>query len=180
MVAVSSTRPFIWRRLAYDRGPFRPRATRWNTVAPMRDPSHDMVDPKASQVHSGLKTPRAAAIAGILFSALLIWSLWLLWQSVPVDPREVGAWLKASSGKVSLALNLIPFAGVAFFWFIGVLRDRLGQKEDQFFATVFLGSGFMFLGMLFVAASAMGSVIMAHSVAPNALLGSATFVFARA
>ncbi len=146
----------------------------------MQAPSHDRVDPKAPLVRSGLRTPRAAAIAGILFSGLLIWSLWLLWQSVPVDPREAGSWLKATSGKVSLALNLIPFAGVAFFWFLGVLRDRLGQKEDKFFATVFLGSGFMFLGMLFVAASAMGSVILAHSVAPDALLGSATFVFARA
>jgi hypothetical protein len=27
-----------------------------------------------------------------------------------------------------LALNLVPFAGLAFLWFIGVLRDRLGQS----------------------------------------------------
>lgn len=146
----------------------------------MHKPSPVVVDPKAPLVRSGLRTPRAAAIAGIVFSILLICSLWLLWHSVPVEPLEAGSWLETSSGRVSLALNLIPFAGVAFFWFLGVLRDRLGQKEDQFFATVFLGSGFVFLGMLFVAASAMGSVIMAHSVAPDALLGSATFVFARA
>jgi hypothetical protein len=81
---------------------------------------------------------------------------------------------------VSLALNLVPFAGVAFFWFLGVLRDRLGQKEDQFFATVFLGSGLMFLGMLFVAASAMGALMLAHSSTSGGLLGSATFAFARA
>jgi hypothetical protein len=146
----------------------------------MSDPSRDIADPNGVLVHSGLKTPRAAAIAGIIFSILLIWSLWLLRQSVPADPREAGAWLKASSGTVLLALHAMPFAGVAFFWFMGVLRDRLGKKEDKFFATVFLGSGFMFLGMLFVAASAMEGLILAHSVAPSALLGSATFVFARA
>jgi hypothetical protein len=27
---------------------------------------------------------------------------------------------------VSLALGLLPFAGIAFLWFIGVVRDRLG------------------------------------------------------
>lgn len=32
-------------------------------------------------------------------------------------------------------------AGIAFLWFIGVIRDRSGAHEDRFFATVFLGSG---------------------------------------
>ena len=152
----------------------------WDTVTSMRKSSPDMVDPKSSLIHPGLKTPRAAAIAGILFSVLLICSLWLLWQSVPVSPRETGSWLKTSSERVSLALNLVPFAGVAFLWFLGVLRDRLGEREDQFFATVFLGSGLMFLGMMFVAASAIGGLIHAYSVATISLLGSPSFAFARA
>lgn len=46
-----------------------------------------------------------------------------------------------------LALGLVPFAGIAFLWFIGVLRDRVGVAEDRFFATVFLGSGLLFVGM---------------------------------
>ncbi len=144
------------------------------------DPSLAMVETRASLVRPGLKTPRAAAIAGIIFSILLICSLWLLWRSIPVDPLEAGSWLETHSGRASLALNLVPFAGVAFFWFLGVLRDRLGQKEDQFFATVFLGSGLMFLGMLFVAASAMGALTLAHSATPGGLPGSATFAFGRA
>lgn len=129
-------------------------------------------------VRPGLRTPRAAAIAGILFSLLLMTSFWLLWSSVPADPFDAGSWLETSSRRVSLALNLIPFAGVAFFWFVGVLRDRLGRKEDQFFATVLLGSALMFLGMLFVAASAMAALILAH--ASGRILDSATFAFARA
>jgi hypothetical protein len=76
----------------------------------MRNPSAEIIDPKPPLIHPGLKTPRAAAIAGILFSLLLICSLWLFWQSVPVSPRETGSWLKTSSERVSLALNLIPFA----------------------------------------------------------------------
>ncbi len=146
----------------------------------MDNPSLVGANPKAPLVHSGLKTPRAAAIAGILFSILLSCSFWLLLNTIPADPFEAGSWLKTSSRTVSLALNLVPFAGIAFLWFLGVLRDRLGRKEDQFFATVFLGSGLIYLGMIFVAASVVGGLILAYSAAPNALLGSTTFAFARA
>jgi hypothetical protein len=127
-----------------------------------------------------LRTPRAAAIAGILFSGLLITSLWLLRLSVPSDPLETGTWLASSSRRVRIALNLVPFAGVAFLWFIGVLRDRLGALEDRFFATVFLGSGLLFLGMLFVAASAVGGLIVAYAAQPQFLFGSGAFAFGRA
>ena len=100
-----------------------------------------------------LKTPKAAAIAGIAFSALLIIILWLLRRSIPADPLDTGAWLATESRTIALALNLVPFAGIAFLWFIGVLRDRLGQQEDRFFATVFFGSALLFLAMLFAAAA---------------------------
>ena len=100
-------------------------------------------------IRARLKTPRAAAIAGILFAVLLINGLVLFRLSVRADPLEAGAWLKTSSKTVALALNLVPFAGIAFLWFIGVLRDRLGELEDRFFATVFFGSGLLFLAMLF-------------------------------
>ena len=72
-----------------------------------------------------LKTPRAAAVAGIVFSILLIVIVALLRVTVPADPAEAGAWLTTDPRKVALALNLVPFAGIAFLWFIGVLRDRL-------------------------------------------------------
>src|SRR6187401_286575 len=113
---------------------------------------------------AGLKTPRAAAIAGMLFSVLLIIVFWLLRSAVPADPQEPGSWLNSESGKIALALNLIPFAGIAFLWFIGVLRDRLGPKEDRFFATVFLGSGLLFLATLFVAATIVGALLL---IAPS-------------
>ena len=131
-------------------------------------------------VPSRLRTPHAAAIAGIVFSVLFIGSLAMLWRSLPADPRDTGPWLLEASWNVSLALSLLPFAGIAFFWFLGVLRDRLGENEDKFFATVFLGSGLLFLGMMFVAATAMGALVQAHASAPDTLPGSATFAFVRA
>ena len=138
------------------------------------------VTPMAPLIRAGLRTPRAAAIAGILLAILLTSSLLLLRLSLPADPLEVGTWLASSSGKVTLALNLVPLAGVAFMWFLGVLRDRLGTMEDQFFATVFLGSGLMFLGMIFVAASGVGGLVLAYAAAPKALFDGSTYAFARA
>ena len=93
---------------------------------------------------------------------------------------EPGAWLRTSARTVVLALNLVPFAGIAFLWFIGVLRDRLAQREDQFFATVFFGSGVLFLAMLFVAAATIGAIILAFVDQPKEQADSATFRFSRA
>jgi hypothetical protein len=129
---------------------------------------------------ASLKTPRAAAVAGILFSLSVFAAFWLLRASVPADPSEPGAWLETNARTVALGLNLIPFSGVAFLWFIGVLRDRLGHREDRFFATVFLGSGLLFLGMLFVAAGVIGAIIMAFASAPKELIASPAFHLARA
>jgi hypothetical protein len=110
---------------------------------------------------SPLRTPRAAAVAGIIFSVLLIAALVLLRVSVPAHPAVPGAWLTNSRRRatVAIALNLIPFAGIAFLWFVGVVRDRIGEREDRFFATVFLGSGLLFVGMLFVGAAVAGGLI---------------------
>jgi hypothetical protein len=114
---------------------------------------------------SALRTPRAAAVAGIVFSALLISSLALLRLSAPAHPDVPGAWLTDSGRRsaVAIALNLVPFAGIAFLWFIGVIRDRIGAHEDRFFATVFLGSGLLFVGMLFVAAAVAGGLVAGMS-----------------
>jgi hypothetical protein len=127
-----------------------------------------------------LKTPRAAGIAGIVFSILLIPIFWLLRISVPADPLEPGAWLTTSSRSVSLALNMVPFAGIAFLWFLGALRDRLGSLEDRFFATVFFGSGLLFLAMFFAAAAIIGALVISFASRPDQPISTDTFQFARA
>ena len=99
----------------------------------------------------GLTTPRAAAIAGIAFALLLGTSIILLRLSLPSDPSAANGVTAAQSGAVRLALNLVPHAGIAFLWSIGVVRDRIGEHEDRFFATVYLGSGLIFLTTLFSA-----------------------------
>jgi len=137
--------------------------------------SHDRIITRAR-----LKTPKAAAVAGIVFAVLLAAIFWLLRSAIPADPLETGAWLAAGSGQVALALNLVPIAGISFLWFIGVLRDRLGAREDRFFATVFLGSGLLFLAMLFAAAAIIGAILLVFAADPREMANSATLHFARA
>jgi hypothetical protein len=116
-----------------------------------------------ARVSRALRTPRAAGIAGVLFALLLTTALVLVRLAAPAHPGDV-AWLADPHrrGMVVLALNLVPFAAIAFLWFIGVVRDRIGQHEDRFFATVFLGSGLLFVAMLFVA-SAMTAAFLADA-----------------
>ena len=132
------------------------------------------MQPKEELITARLRAPRAAAIAGILFAILLMAGLGLIRLAVPANPLEAGAWLQTRLNTVVLALNLVPFAGIAFLWFIGVLRDRLGEREDRFFATVFLGSGLLFLAMLFMSAAMVGGLIIAYTADPSRILGSTT------
>jgi len=137
------------------------------------------MDAKAFYTREQLKTPRAAAIAGIVFSVLLVASLVLIRISVPYDPNAAGDWLANGWRTIDLALNLLPFAGIAFLWFIGVIRDRLGQQEDRFFSTVFLGSGLLFLAMLFSSAAVAGGTINMYGTTPGILIQSGIYTFGR-
>ena len=122
-----------------------------------------LMDQGPLQAGSSLRTPRAAAVAGIVFSVLFITALVLLRVSTPADTGQAGVWLTDSRRRaaVTAALNLVPFAGIAFLWFIGVVRARIGRHEDRFFATVFLGSGLLFVAMMFAAAAVGGGLIAA-------------------
>src|SRR5260370_16236332 len=104
---------------------------------------------------SPLRTPRAAAVAGIVFSLLLITSLVLLRVSTPANPGHPGVWLTDSRRRaaVATALNLVPFAGLAFLWLIGVIRDRLGRHKEPLLATGFLRMRPLFVALVFAAAA---------------------------
>jgi hypothetical protein len=111
-----------------------------------------------------LTTPRAASIAGVLFGLLFATSLALLRSSMPENLIGDNAWVDQTGQQIKIALALMPFAGIAFLWFIGVVRDLLGDFEDRFFSTVFLGSGLLFLGMVFVAMAIGGGILAVAQV----------------
>jgi hypothetical protein len=103
-----------------------------------------------SLINQRMRTPRAAGIAGVIFSFLYSSSLLLVWVSIPDNPLGPATAVINHLKTLSFSLRLLSFAGIAFLWFIAVVRDRIGQLEDRFFATVFLGSGLLFIAMVFI------------------------------
>ncbi|MGW0948316.1 hypothetical protein ACWD4O_37985 [Streptomyces sp. NPDC002623] len=114
-----------------------------------------------------LRTPRAAGLVGIVFALLLAAAIVLIRVAVPEEPGDMAnSWITDPSRRrtVQTALNLIPFAGIFFLWFMGAVRARIGEAEDQFFAMVFLGSGLLFVATLFGAAAAAGGLLVTADV----------------
>lgn len=128
-------------------------------------------------VARAIRTPRSAALAGIAFAALFTVALVMIHTAVPDDPADAGQWLSDDWRRelVLRAVGLVPFAGIAFLWFLAVLRDRVGALEDRFFATVFLGSGLLFVGTIFVAAAVAAGVIAAAGRSNGDLAASGTW-----
>ena len=113
-----------------------------------------------TQRFRNLTTPRAAGVAGILFAVLFATGLVLLRSAIPDDPFAQISWVTRGETRIEIALVLAPLAGIAFLWFIGVVRDQLGDLEDRFFGSVFLGSGLLFLAMVAVSMAIAGAILM--------------------
>jgi hypothetical protein len=116
----------------------------------------------AGREYRKMTTPRAAAIAGILFGLLFGASLILMHSAIPAVVSTDTTWAQTGIWKINLALGLMPFAGIAYLWFIGVVRDKLGEFEDKFFSTVFFGSSILFLAMVFVSMSIAGGILSTY------------------
>jgi hypothetical protein len=135
-----------------------------------------------SVAESGLTTPRAAGVAGAVFALLFVLALVFLRQSLgrALDTQTVMRNVTGQGSTIALAgLYLVPFAGIAFLWFIGVVRDRIGEHEDKFFATVFLGSGLLFVAMLFASAAVIAGLVAGNRFGTATPTNLATVGFAR-
>lgn len=106
-----------------------------------------------------LTTPRAAALAGVMFALLFGSILILIRTEMPEGVEGSAEWLRSRRGAIQAATALMPFAGISFLWFMGVVRDGLGRYEDRFFSTVFLGGGLLFLAMMFVSMSMAAGLV---------------------
>ncbi|MFB7568758.1 hypothetical protein [Streptomyces sp. NPDC056165] len=100
-------------------------------------------------------------MVGIAFAVLLTAVIVLVRIVFPSLPPSTHEWHTSSSGREPLrwALALLPFVGIAFLWFMGALRAYVGEAEDKFVATVFLGSGVLFVATLFELATSAGSML---------------------
>ncbi len=122
------------------------------------------------------RTLTAGSIAGMLFGVLFGVCVGIV-QSTAGGADESGAWLADGNADLEWALALLPFAGIFFLWFIGVSRQRLGRWEDRFISSVILGSGVVFLAMVFAAAGLAGALVAMYAKDPAGFPGSDTYVF---
>jgi hypothetical protein len=133
----------------------------------------------ATKVERRAATPLAGAVAGILFAVLFSVSVMMIYTSIPAVSQDTGAGLHEGAGRLKFAVALVPFAGLFFLWFIAVARERLGRFEDQFFATVFLGSGLLFLATMFAAAATAAAIVAVYTRDPSGFANSTTYAYAR-
>ena len=139
---------------------------------------------RALEAEHRLETPRAAGLAGLVFSILFVVSMVLIRERpAPGSSATQIAdfYLRHDAGRVALVgVYLVPFAGIAFLWFIAAIRSHLGEREDRFFATVFLGSGLLFVGMLFAASACAGALLVSVKFQDQPPPSADTFLLARA
>jgi len=109
------------------------------------------------------RSRRSAAIAGIIFAVLLLAGLTMIRIALSESSLQVLETNAQRRSLIRLSLQLVPFAGIAFLWFIGVIREQLGDVEDRLFSTVFLGSGLLFLAMLFIGAVTSTSLLALYA-----------------
>lgn len=119
----------------------------------------------ASHASRRLTSPRAAALAGVLFAVLFTTAIVLFRSALPEALTLAPDWLDVDTAtRIKVGVGLVPFAGIAFLWFMGVVRDRFREAEDQLFSSVFIGSGLLFLAMLFVSAAIAGGIVATASL----------------
>jgi hypothetical protein len=98
-----------------------------------------------------IRSIEAAAIAGIAFSVLGGIALTMLASFPDLDQSDaqLSAWFDDSANQTTLIIgcNLMAVSSIMFLWFVAVIRRRLGELEDRFFGTVFLGSALAFVAV---------------------------------
>ncbi len=111
------------------------------------------------------KLAQAAGAAGLVFAALFTAAFVLLrTDAPPAGAAAFAEWWAASRDRITAGTYLVPFAGMAFIWFVAAVRRRIGHAEGLFFATVFLGSALIFISMTFATGAAAGAILAASSL----------------
>ena len=115
----------------------------------------------ANRIAERSRSIESAAAAGLVFAVASIVS-WFLLQLPPdlsAPDAEISAWYEDPGNRqaVIIGLTLAVISAMAFLWFVAVIRRRVGDREDQFFGTVFFGSGMLLTGVMLVGSAALAS-----------------------
>lgn len=125
-----------------------------------------MADELGNIIRKELRSMRSAAFAGIAYSLLMIIGMSLTAKIATIRLENITReTLESWSGIASVVITLVPFAGIAFLWFTGVIRDRLGEQEDRFFSTIFFGSGIIQVLLLYLWGAVFGAIMLTRAMA---------------
>jgi hypothetical protein len=110
----------------------------------------------------------AAAIAGIVCAVGWALSLRGLLSApgVGASDDEINEfYADTANGTAAIVwLQILVVSTIAFLWFVGVVRGRLGDREPRLFGTVFLGSSVLLAALLFVGAALLAAPAVLLSV----------------
>lgn len=138
--------------------------------------------PRSDRGRARARSIEAAAIAGIVYSILKLTALALLDRTprLSLDDDELTAWFDEAGNRSALllGLNLAAISSIAFLWFVAVIRRRIGDREDRFFSTVFLGSAIAYVGAWLLAASAIASPAVAVTLLDAATISGSSATLA--
>lgn len=104
----------------------------------------------------------SAALAGIIYAVgASVAILFVIdFPSPDLPEAELQAWFADDWNRWRLlaGLNLGTIAAIAFLWFVGVLRNRIGDREDRFFGTVFYGSAIIHTALWVISLAALAAI----------------------
>jgi hypothetical protein len=124
-----------------------------------------------------IRSPRSAGLAGLIFAFLLIVQM-VLGSTVGINSPVIRRDLLVEFSRIApLILGIVPFAGIAFLWFTGVIRDWLGEREDRFFSSIFFGSGIVYVALLFVYAAVLGATLGTYELTERFALDNDIVIF---
>jgi hypothetical protein len=103
----------------------------------------------------------AAAIAGLVCA--VGWSVGLrgllVTPSIDASPEQITAFYADPDAghNTLLLLQLLVVATLAFVWFVGVVRGRLGDAEPKLFGTAFLGGAVLLASVVLIGTAALAA-----------------------
>ncbi|HSF84424.1 MAG TPA: hypothetical protein VLG28_02035 [Acidimicrobiia bacterium] len=127
-----------------------------------------MSEPRVNDEPAPLRRrAESAAAAGVVYSILAVVALVTVQSVPPASSTEAvwNEWIGEASNRAGLvvALSLASISAVAFLWFVAVVRRRIGDREDRFFATVFLGSALVHVALWLVVMSILAAPAMINT-----------------
>jgi uncharacterized membrane protein len=119
-----------------------------------------------------LASIEAAAIAGIVCA--VGWSLalrgLLAAPGLGADDAEIRRFYD-DAGNATAAmvwLQVLVVSSIAFLWFVGVVRGRIGDQEPRLVGTVFFGGSILLAALLFLGASLLAAPAVMVAVGDSA------------